>query len=111
MEYSMNRTFALIATACSLTTLGLCGQTGQQRLELDRTGETIVLEPYAPNILRVTLSLQHDPAVAKPGYGFVGSPDAAGWNATSTDRADVYRSSRIVATVERPNPNARPRLQ
>src|SRR5262249_24248222 len=79
-ECSMNRAFALLATACSLTSLGLYGQNSQQRLELDRKGQTIVLEPYAPNILRVTLSLQREPALAKPGYGFVGSPDAAGWN-------------------------------
>jgi alpha-D-xyloside xylohydrolase len=86
-------------------------QSTGQRLELDRTGETIVLEPYAPNILRVTLSLQHDPAVAKPGFGFVGSPDVAGWTSSQTDRADVYQSSRIVARVDRPNSSARPRLQ
>jgi hypothetical protein len=46
----------------------LCpAQTPGQRLELDRKGETIVLEPYAPNILRVTLSLKRDPALAAPG--------------------------------------------
>ena len=49
-------------------------QGSSQRVELDRKGETIVLEPYAPNILRVTLSLQHDAALAAPGYGFVGTP-------------------------------------
>ncbi len=65
-------------------------------LELDRKGETIVLEPYAPNIVRVTLSLQHDPALAKPGYGFVASSDAAGWSAARSERADVYRSSQLV---------------
>jgi alpha-D-xyloside xylohydrolase len=50
-----------------------------QRLELDRKGETIVLEPYAPNILRVTLSLKKEPALAAPGYGIIGTPAAAGW--------------------------------
>jgi len=38
-------------------------QTSSQRLQIDRGGETIVLEPYAANILRVTLSLN-----PKPGY-------------------------------------------
>ena len=65
--------FAGIALSSALS------QAQSQRLELDRKGETIVLEPYAANVLRVTLSLQHDPAVAKPGYGMVASPDAAGW--------------------------------
>jgi alpha-D-xyloside xylohydrolase len=81
------------------------------RLELDRKGETIVLEPYAPNIVRVTLSLQHDPALAKPGYGFVGSSDAAGWQASESETADVYRSSQLVATIERPRPSGKPALQ
>src|SRR6202161_2882868 len=71
-----------------------------QRLELNRKGATVVLEPYAPNILRVTLSLKREPAVAGPGYGIVGAPANAGWSASQTERADVYQSGRIVATVE-----------
>ena len=86
-------------------------QGSSQRVELDRKGETIVLEPYAPNILRVTLSLQHDAALAAPGYGFVGTPEAAGWTKSQTDLADVYRSPRMIVTVERPHPPAHPPLQ
>ena len=86
-------------------------QTPSQRLELDRKGETIVLEPYAPNILRVTLSLKHDPAVAAPGYGFIATPTAEGWSATETPQADVYKSDRIVATVERYLPSNKPPIQ
>ena len=41
---------------------------------LDRGDSTIVLEPYAPNIIRVTLSLLRQPALAPPGYGFTGHP-------------------------------------
>src|SRR6516164_330920 len=76
-------------------------QSPQSRLELDRKGQTIVLEPYAPNILRVTLSLQRGPAVAKPGYGIAAEPAESGWTRSETERNDVYASSRIVATVER----------
>jgi len=86
----------------ALTAASLPAQSPSQRLELDRKGETIVLEPYAPNILRVTLSLKHDPAVAAPGFGFVASANAAGWNVSQTQRADIYKSDRIVATVDRP---------
>ena len=52
-------------------------------LEIDRKGETIVLEPYAPNILRVTLSLSREPALAAPGYGVIAKPAGAGtdWKA------------------------------
>jgi alpha-D-xyloside xylohydrolase len=45
---------------------------------LDRDGSTVVLEPYAPNIIRVTLSLNKDGALAAPGYGFVAKPTADG---------------------------------
>ena len=80
------------------------------RLELDRKGETIVLEPYAPNILRVTLSLQHEPAVAKPGYGVVAVPESAGWTESETANDDLFQSSRIVAKVEREHPAGPPPL-
>jgi alpha-D-xyloside xylohydrolase len=83
-----------------LTVVGALAQSPSQRLELDRKGETIVLEPYAPNILRVTLSLKHDPALAAPGYGFIAAPAAEGWNAGQTPQADVYKSDRMVVTVD-----------
>ena len=94
-----------------LTSAKCPAQKSDQHVELDRKGETIVLEPYAPNILRVTLSLKHEPAVAKPGYGFVGTPDASGWTKSQTDQDDVYQSPRIVATVEREHPAGPPPLQ
>ena len=79
-------------------------------LVLDRKGQTIILEPYAPNILRVTLSLQRDNALAKPGYGFVGTPNPEGWSKNQTDLNDIYQSSRIIATVERDHPPTHAKL-
>jgi alpha-D-xyloside xylohydrolase len=69
---------------------------------LERRGETISLEAYAPNIIRVTLSLKPEPAVAPPGYGIVAKPAGDGWTSRRTGRADVFASGRIVATVDRP---------
>jgi alpha-D-xyloside xylohydrolase len=86
-------------------------QTPGQRLELDRKGETIVLEPYAPNILRVTLSLSRGPALAAPGYGIIATPAAADWSATETAQSSVYKSGRIVVTVDKNLPPAHPPLQ
>jgi alpha-D-xyloside xylohydrolase len=83
--------------------VSLRAQVNTHQLELDRNRETIVLEPYAQNILRVTLSLQRESAVAAPGYGFVATPSATGWSANQTSKADIYRSDRIVATVDRPD--------
>jgi alpha-D-xyloside xylohydrolase len=66
---------------------------------LDRGGSTIVLEPYAPNIIRVTLSLNKDGALAAPGYGFVAAPAAGGWTQQRDEQTDTYRSSRLIVEV------------
>ena len=73
MKTSLALSFAVILLAPAISPC----QAVDQRLEIDRKGATIVLEPYAPNILRVTLSLQRDNALSKPGYGFVGASKAA----------------------------------
>jgi alpha-D-xyloside xylohydrolase len=109
----MQRFFAVLALVTEITLTAVCSQAQNpsQRLELDRRGETIVLEPYAPNIVRVTLSLQRDSALASPGYGILAKPDAAGWSASQTAEDDVYRSSRMVVSVERDLPPTKPPLQ
>ena len=86
-------------------------QDSTQRLMLDRKGETIVLEPYAPNIVRVTLSLKSEPALAAPGYGFVATPAASGWSASKTEWADVYKSAGMVVTADRPHGDGGPPVQ
>ena len=70
-----------------------------QRLVLPRDHSTIVLEPYAPNIIRVTLSLDRDAALEPPGYGFVANPANGGWTHDENAAGDVYRSSRLTVTV------------
>jgi alpha-D-xyloside xylohydrolase len=106
----MQKNSAVVAVCAGivLAAASVPAQSPSQKIELDRKGETIVLEPYAPNILRVTLSLKRDPALAAPGYGFVASPEASGWSTSQTEKADVYQSSRIVATVDRDQPNSKP---
>jgi hypothetical protein len=61
----------------------------ENQIILTRDNSTIVLEPYAPNIIRVNLSVLREKATAKPGFGFVASPIAAGWNVTHTSEADT----------------------
>ncbi len=101
----------LLLAASMLVTMSSPAQNSGQRLELDRKGETIVLEPYAPNIIRVTLSLQKEPALAAPGYGLIASPDAAGWSASQTEKADEYKSSQMIVTVDRERPAGPPPLR
>ena len=66
---------------------------------LDRDGSTIVLEPYAPNIVRVSLSLKKDRALGKPGYGFVATPTAETWTHQQSEQGDIYQSSRLIVSV------------
>jgi len=67
---------------------------------LDRDGRSIVIEPYAPNIVRVTLSKTRNAAGAAPGYGFVATPTMAGWTrAQDDDGNDVFRSARLVVRI------------
>jgi len=101
----MQRFTSLVAAGTLLAAASLLAQAPNQRLELNRPGETIVLEPYAPNIVRVTLSTKHDQAVAGPGVGLVAVPAAAGWSAAQTPQADIYKSDRMVVTVDRDQPS------
>src|ERR1039458_5335460 len=98
---------ALVALVAGLSLISSHAQTSQ-RLEIDRSGETIVLEPYAPNVVRVTLSLQAEAAKGKPGYGFVASADASGWTKNQTNSADVYQSDQLLVSVDRPQPSSEP---
>lgn len=77
---------------------GALADTGNQMV-LARDNSTIVLEPYAPNIIRVTLSLKKDKALAAPGYGFVAHPAAAEWSRSQSDGGDVFHSGRLTVTV------------
>ena len=51
--------FALIAAAASAAPLA----------SVDRNGSIVAVEPYAPNIVRVTISLDRALADAAPGEG------------------------------------------
>jgi alpha-D-xyloside xylohydrolase len=94
-----------LAIALSVALLPAAGaQTQQQRIVLDRGGSTIVLEPYAPNVVRITLSLLKEPALAAPGYGLVATPAAQGWSYQRSDGGDVYQSSRLVVTLAAEHP-------
>ena len=73
-----------------------------QKLTLERGKSTVMVEPYAPNVVRVTLSLMKDEALAAPGYGIVAKPMPEGWTAAKDGTRDVLRSSRMVVTVTPP---------
>ena len=78
---------------------------GDNKHVLERENRTIVLEPYGPNIVRITLSTDKPAALAAPGYGITGTPsNSIGTSSTwtrSQDSAgyDVIRSARMVVRV------------
>src|ERR1700730_3882020 len=70
-----------------------------QQLTLPRGDATVLIEPYAPNIVRVSLSLRRDDALAAPGYGISATSSPSGWTAEKDKSGDLLRSSRMVVTV------------
>ena len=72
---------------------------GAQQMTLARGSATVMVEPYADNIVRVSISTIKEDAVAPPGYGISAKPLPSGWTQESGARGDVLRSSRITVTV------------
>ena len=80
--------------------LGLMACTASaQQMVLTRGAATVSLEGYAPNIVRVTLSLDNDAALKGPGVGIVASRASSGWSHSEAADGDVYRSERLVVHV------------
>lgn len=67
-------------------------------------GTTISIEPYAANVIRVTLSALPEKAAAPPGFGFLGHPSSDGWEHQKDSRGNVFTSSQMVLTVEASHP-------
>jgi alpha-D-xyloside xylohydrolase len=101
LRVAMNRTlcFAGIFLAALLAAGSACAQ---KQIVLQRRDATVVLEPYGPNIVRITISLNQDAALAPPGYGITGQPSHAGWTYSHSDAMDSYQSDRM--TVRLPVP-------
>ena len=90
----------VLGTVLIAASLGGAAVAQRNSLVLEREGRTISLEPYAPNILRVTMSSDRAAATNAPGYGFVAKPSAGGWtHERDSEGYDVYRSARIVARL------------
>lgn len=67
---------------------------------LDRNGSQVAIEAYSPNIIRVTLSIDKDPALAAPGFGISGTPDASGWKQRTTASGDEFSSDAMSVEVK-----------
>jgi alpha-D-xyloside xylohydrolase len=70
-----------------------------QELKLSRGSATVLVEPYAPNVVRVSISLSKEYAFAAPGYGVLAKSQSAGWIAETGPAGDILRSSRMTVSV------------
>src|SRR5882724_7134571 len=77
---------------------------------LDRNGSYASIEAYAPNIVRVTLSIDKDLALAPPGYGFIAAADATGWKHRTSAAGDEF-SSDVMSLEVNAQPWPRPPSQ
>ena len=100
------RQFAWKLVACSLgaallTVLVPAFVSAQDKgLVLERDGRVISIVPYAPNIVRVTMSNTKAAATAAPGYGIVANPSSQGWtHERDAQGGDLFRSQQIVLRV------------
>ena len=102
MSRTTKATLVRVSSAVALCAVALCAAVAYAeapQVVVDRGDATIALDAYAPNIVRITLSLLKDSALAAPGFGFVATPSANDWTRQQSDRSDVYRSSRLVVAV------------
>ena len=75
-----------------------CGSFAQQVI-LTRANATVALEAFAPNIVRVTLSLDRAAALQTPGVGIIATPAGAGWSRSEDRGGDIFQSDRLVVHV------------
>jgi alpha-glucosidase/alpha-D-xyloside xylohydrolase len=82
----------LVLAGAFLSASSLVAQQDNGPLVLKREGRVIALVPYAPNILRLTMSIDTAAATGAPGYGIVAQPSSEGWtHDRDADGNDVYR--------------------
>jgi alpha-D-xyloside xylohydrolase len=78
----------------------LCTAASAEPALLNRNGSFVVIEGYAPNIVRITISQNRALALAKPGYGLIGEPDASWSHAPGSSGSDLFESPQLSVVVE-----------
>ena len=71
----------------------------QKQIALERGRCHVALEAYAPNIIRVTVSLLKEDAGGPPGYGFTATSSPQSWRYQHLADEDIYQSPRLIVSV------------
>jgi alpha-D-xyloside xylohydrolase len=99
MTHSMRRVCTLIKAGASLLAT-IAGSAGADPIEtVDRYGSLVAVEPYAPNIVRVTIAVDRTLADAAPGPGPNARSDASGWTHRTDAKGDVFASAGMTLTI------------
>ncbi|WP_052075672.1 TIM-barrel domain-containing protein [Sphingomonas taxi] len=102
----------LLAAGTAIASLAALPAAADPLAIVDRNGGIVSIEPYASNIVRVTIALDKALAVAPPGEGPNAKPDAAGWSHRSDASGDVFASPALTLTVAaQPWPKAPTQMQ
>ena len=97
------RSMTIPITLLSAMLVFASARAGAQTVKLSSAQATVVVEPYAANIVRITISLLKPYAEAGPGYGVIAKPAELGWTTEGTAHGQRLRSSRMVVTTSIPN--------
>jgi alpha-D-xyloside xylohydrolase len=74
---------------------------------VDRNGSYVAVEPFAPNVVHVTIALEPDLIAKTPNYGITASSNSAGWSHGSGADGDRFSSGAMTLTVDpQPWPSA-----
>jgi alpha-D-xyloside xylohydrolase len=96
--YARKRT-ARTTWATAAMVVVLVASASAQQMTLSRGGATVMVEPYAENIVRVSISMSKEDAIASAGHGISAKPRASGWTMKTGRDGDVLRSARMSVTV------------
>jgi alpha-D-xyloside xylohydrolase len=70
-----------------------------QTMTVSRGDVTVMVEPYAENVVRVSISLLKERATGAAGYGISAKPVGSGWTQEAGAGGDVLRSGRMSVSV------------
>jgi len=90
---------AVAAAAAAAVAVLPAAAAGAPLATVERHGAYVAVEPYGPNVVRVTIATEAALADAAPGYGISGKADAAGWSHRVEGGADVFASAAVTVRV------------
>lgn len=104
---------AFVTALASASMIALTSSASAEPMALlDRNGSRVAVEPYARNIVRVTIALDPVLASAAPGEGPNAKSDATGWIHRTDTSGDVFTSSALTLTIDaKPWPGAPTQMQ